>query len=477
MKKILIILSLFLSTALMAQNETDALRYSRTFFGGTARYQSMGGAFGAVGADFSTLSTNPAGIGLFKSSELSITPSIFINNTVSNYNNTRDEDSKYNFNFDNIGGVLVFDNQKENGWVNFQLGFGYNRLKNFNNRMMIEGYNDSNSLLTQYLDNITGVNPDDLQDIYPFDIGLAYEADLIFTDTLGNYYSDMPNGGMLQRKTQSSHGYLDEAVLSFGANYSDKLFIGVTLGFPRIYYSEQSSYSEIDTEDDSQYFKSFTINNNLKTTGRGFNLKFGMIFKPVDWLRLGAAVHTPTFYDNMTDTWYSSVNSQFDDLSSYYANSPDGAFDYQLQTPMRSMGNIAFIVGNHGLISADIEFVDYSDARLREEQDFYEQNNAISDKYTTQTNYHIGTEWKIENIYLRGGYAFYGSPYKNNINDAERTYYTFGMGFRDQNYFLDLAYVVSNESSDYYLYDSEYVNPVRNDFKNTKLMVSFGLKF
>jgi len=473
--KILILLALFISIGVNAQNETDALRYSRTFFGGTARYESIGGAFGALGADFSTLSTNPAGIGLFKSSEFSITPSLFVNNSESNYNGTVNEDNKYNFNFNNIGGVFNFDTHKETGWKNFQLGFGYNRLNNFNKRMMIEGFNNSSSLLTQYLDNITGINPGDLQDMYPFDINLAYETDLIFTDTLGNYYCDMPEGGMLQRKTVSSHGYIDETVVSFGANYNDKFFLGVTLGFPKIYYSEESGYSEIDTEDKSEYFDAFTLHNNLKTKGTGFNLKFGMIYKPVDWLRLGAAVHTPTFYDDMTDTWYSSISSQFDDGTHYYKSSPDGAFDYKLETPMRTMGNIAFIIGTHGLISADVEFVDYSDARLREEQDFYDQNDAIRNKYTTQTNYHIGTEWRVENIYLRGGYAFYGSPYKNNINDAERTYYTFGMGFREQNYFVDVAYVISNESSDYYLYD--YANPVKNDFKTSKFMVSFGFKF
>lgn len=482
MKKISIIL--FITSAftftLKAQNEVDALRYSRTTFGGTARYMSMGGAFGALGADFSTLNTNPAGIGLYKSSELTFTPSIFVNKTKSEYNDELNDDSKYNFNISNAGFVYsykVSNKLQENGWKNVQFGFGLNKNNNFNNRMLIEGYNNNNSLLTEYLDYAKGIRTKDLQSMYPFDVNLAYKTDLIFTDSLGNYYCDMPDGNILQRKSINTGGSMNETVLSFGANYNDRLYLGATIGFPNFKYTEESSYSEIDINNKNDYFDSFTLHNYLETKGSGFNLKFGMILRATDWFRIGAAVHTPTFFNIMNDKWHSSMDSYFDNGNHYYKKSPQGNYDYKLETPMRALGSIAFIIGKYGLLSADYEFVDYSDSRLRSENDFYNENRAIQNKYKAQGNLHLGTEWRLDKFSIRGGYAHYASPYKNNINDAERTSYSFGFGYRVNNYFIDMAYVYTNETKDYYLYDAYYVNPVNNKIKSNNILVSLGFKF
>lgn len=59
MKKIMII-GILLAGSLLAkaQNEVDALLFSQSVYQGTARSMAMGGAFGALGADFSALSTN-----------------------------------------------------------------------------------------------------------------------------------------------------------------------------------------------------------------------------------------------------------------------------------------------------------------------------------------------------------------------------------------------------------------------------------
>jgi hypothetical protein len=145
MKKILIITAaLAASLSLNAQNEVDALRYSQLIPGGTARFNSLAGAFGALGADFSTLSTNPAGLGVYKQSEFSFTPSLYLGKTTSTYQTKTGEDLKYNFNLGNTGLVMVMPAGKalrESGWRNIQFGVGLNRLNNYNNRMLIEGFN------------------------------------------------------------------------------------------------------------------------------------------------------------------------------------------------------------------------------------------------------------------------------------------------------------------------------------------------
>jgi len=476
-----IFISLVSIITVKAQNEVDALRYSQITFGGTARSMGMGGAFGALGADFSSLSTNPAGIGLYKKSELTFTPSFYEGKTSSSFNGTSNDDSKYNLNISNVGLVVAFEPSKNltnSGWKNFQFGFGMNRYANFNNRMMIEGFNSSSSLLSSFVNEANGTAPSDL---YAFDLGLAYKTDLIYSDTTGNnkYKNDMPNGGVLQSKTVTTNGCINEIVLSFGANYNDKLYFGATIGFPQLRYFEESTYSEINTSDPGNYFNSFSYNQNMETKGNGINLKLGMIYRPADWVRIGAAIHTPTFYNYMRDKWSSSMSSRFNDGNGYTADSPDGSFDYTLETPMRAIGSVAFIIGNYGLISGDYEYVDYSNAKLRsDDDDFVDANNAIRNNYQDQSNIRLGTEWRVgPQFSIRGGYALYGSPYKSGINDAERTSYTAGLGYRDQDFFADFAYVLTQSKEKYYLYNYEGMPAVQNDLKTNNFVLTFGFKF
>ena len=159
--------SLLLTFVVNAQNEMDALRYSQIFPSGSARFAGLAGAFGAIGADFSTLSFNPAGIGMYRTSELVFTPSLFVGKTDSEYNGVFRDDYKYNFNVGNIGFVYTFYSKSrfsddEEGWKNAQFGFGVNRLNNFNNRIFIEGPNSQNSLLDEYLHNANGINYNNL---------------------------------------------------------------------------------------------------------------------------------------------------------------------------------------------------------------------------------------------------------------------------------------------------------------------------
>src|SRR5674536_391977 len=88
MKRIGLLISavLFMFQGVIAQNVDDALRYSQSFYGGTARFMSMGGAFTALGGDISSLSQNPAGLGVFRSSEITLTPQLFHINTAASFN-------------------------------------------------------------------------------------------------------------------------------------------------------------------------------------------------------------------------------------------------------------------------------------------------------------------------------------------------------------------------------------------------------
>ena len=230
MKRILVtVITLIVGiVSLKAQNEIDALRYSRLTPAGTARFVAMGGAFGALGADFSTLSNNPAGIGLYRSSEVTITPTIFIGSTESTYFTDFNEDERYNFNLGNIGIVMVSNPALRNPsseWKNIQFGFGLNRLANFNNRVVIDGFNESSSYLTPYI-NYANENNLSLNDLDDFGSGLAYDTYLMGYDSAsGKYWIDMPDGNVLQRKTMETSGSINEMVFTVGANYNDRVYL------------------------------------------------------------------------------------------------------------------------------------------------------------------------------------------------------------------------------------------------------------
>jgi hypothetical protein len=209
MKKIIAsVLITTLTIVVYSQNQLDALRYSQTYFGGTARSMGMAGAFGSAGADFSTSSSNPAGLGLYKSSEFTFSPSFYSGKTLSEYNNQSSDDQKFNFNINNLGLVFNFDTKKEDverpGWNNVQFSFGLNRLNNFNNRTIIQGDSPNSSLLNLFTSQANGNTSDNLD---RFGNALAFDTWLIDTFPVTNsYYSVIPDGGVLQRKLITTTG-------------------------------------------------------------------------------------------------------------------------------------------------------------------------------------------------------------------------------------------------------------------------------
>ncbi|OFX17578.1 MAG: hypothetical protein A2033_04555 [Bacteroidetes bacterium GWA2_31_9] len=494
MKKILfIIASLLISNYLIAQNEVDALRYSQNFYGGTARSVSMGSAFGALGGDFSCLSTNPAGIGVYRKTELTFTPSLFYASNKSTYLGSGFSDYKYNFNLNNFGFVAAFNSGEDKGWVNLNIGFGYNRLNNFNNNVLIIGANDKNSMTDYFALRANGQTSTTLEDPENssyFNEGLAWMSYLIDPDTIINnkYHSALKNYGEVQRKSIKSDGSMGEYLFSMGANYSHKFYLGGTIGIQSVRYEENSVYKELDDYNVIDSFASFTFNQHLKTSGAGFNFKIGTIFRPVDWVRLGFALHTPTLLA-LEDEYQNSIESDlYANTADGYVDtvitlsSPTGKYQYELATPLRAMGSIGFVIKKIALISVDYEFVDYSTARLRaDDYDFYDENNNIQMNYTAASNIRAGAEYRFENYAFRGGYSIYGNPFNtsNMDNNTKRTSYSLGFGIREENFFFDLAFVHSISKEKYYLYNPNMVknDPATISTTNNQVLATFGFKF
>ncbi len=468
-------------SALQAQNDIDAMRYSQLTFGGTARFASMAGSMGALGGDISTLSFNPAGIAIFKKTEVSITPSVFSQTTTSTYNSNTSSDSKLNFNLGNIGlvaSINLMSDKNTSGWENINFGFGYNRTNNFHNRMDIQGNNKTSSLLDVFVTNANGHTSANFD---KFSTDLAWQTYLFNPSTDSTAYLQythvVPNYGIKQKKSVETSGSMGETVISFGGNYKSKIYLGGTIGIVRVRYNELSTYEEIDEKDTIPNFKSFTYGQDLATSGNGVNLKLGAIIRPNDWFRVGVAIHTPTSL-NLKDSYSSSMKSNLDGVS-YDTVSPQGSFDYRVTTPFRAIGSLGFIINKMAILNVDYEYVDYSYAQLHSSPNvFSDVNKVIRDKYTSTGNLRVGGEVRLDPIAIRVGYALYGSPFKANENkNASRSSYTAGIGYRQDYYFIDFAYVHTQYTEFNYLYTTPKATSVENKYKNSSFMLSLGFRF
>lgn len=490
MKNILLSLAMVLAFyAMQAQNANDALRYSLSSYNGTARFMGLSGAYGAIGADFSSLSQNPAGIGLYRKSEFTISPGFYNASTSSSFFGNKESDFRNNMTLGNMGMIFAAnlnENKGEGMLKGLQFGFGMNRTNNFSNRVIIEGYNTTNSLMGHYADvaNNDG-NPMSLSQLDEFSTLMAYDVNLLVYDSgsqnnPAHYWVDMPNGNVLQRKSIQMSGSSREMLLSGGLNYNNKLYLGLSLCFPSLRYEETSNYSELDnnhlssSSDPDFNFSSVQRTENLTTKGSGFNLKFGIIYKPVEFLRIGGAIHTSTTY-NLTDDWSSKMTSTFENGDTYTSSSPDGAYDYKLSTPFKAIGSIAFVFPKFGFITADYEYIDYSSAKLRaDDYDFFDENEVVKTNLNATGNLRIGAEYRHDIFAFRAGTSFYGSPYKNETTRGARMGYSAGIGIREKDYFLDFAFNHQLSKDDLYLYGA---TAAENTYKVNQLLMTLGFKF
>jgi hypothetical protein len=486
---------LFFPVVSAAQSDIDALRYSQQTFGVTARSMGMGGAFGALGADYSALAINPAGIGFYRKSEFSFTMG-FNNRTIdSETGSSINSLSRFSFDLPNMGIVFAFPGKKKSDWKQFGFGIGYHRTANFNSESYYEGRNDYNSMLDAFTEEIYlngGASTEDLFNYYPFDAYLAYQTWLINPDSLdpNQYNSVIPNGGAYQSRSSVTRGGMGEFSLAFGGNFNERVYFGVSIAFPNIRYEEESVYTEEDRFNtisvaDTLNIRSFKYYQFLHTQGTGFNAKFGLIVRPSDWIRFGASIQTPTWYF-LTDNYHASMSSSFEGGGySSVMDSPEGVYSYDLRTPFKATGSVALILGKIGLLSFDYEATNYTSAELdASDYSFSEENSQIRQVYSSfASNYRGGIEIKLGDIALRGGVAYYSSPF-NEENQYERTdqhvmSYTGGMGYRGKRYFLDVGYSYSERSEYFSPYSLafEAVPGVIQDRTDHRVFTTIGVRF
>lgn len=466
MKKIVIILLIgcFMPFANQAQQASDILRYSRNELTGTARTLGVSNSSGALGGDYGALHQNPASLGIYRKSEFVFSPGFYKMNSNSLVENATNPFSRQGaasqLAIDNIG--MVFASKlNRNSENTFNVAIGFNRVAKFNRDFEYRG-ETLGSIGTRFAELASGKEPNELDN---FTTGLAYDTYIIGIEEMGtNYFSDFTNEDLVNKNGSfKSEGGIYELDLSFASNIDQKLSLGVKLGVPIVSYEEEVLYTETDDNNISPYFNRLEYDQYLNTTGTGFNAALGVIYAPVFPLRIGLAFQSPTWY-SMSDDFDTRMFFDYVDDPDVFpaappqeALSPEGRFSYSLKTPWRIRGQAGFLVSKSGFISAEVEYLDYSNASFSYERGFEQSeriiNRDIRNQFDEVINIKLGGEYAYEKFRARLGTAFYQDPLVG--SNSFSSSYTGGLGFREDNFFIDLAYRWSQDDFTFSPYERD----------------------
>ncbi len=500
MKKLIITSSMvILCLPLFAQNDMDAIRYTNKKFGSTAKSMSIAGAVGALGADISSASVNPAGLAQFKKGEFSFSLGLLNAKNTTTYLGNTISDHAFKMNIPNVG--LVFANKtaskkNERGWKNYTVAINMARIADFNRIVNFSGVNNHTSLMDYFAERANGLSISQIRatnaeiddNEFSSKTTMAWEAYLF--DSVGNkqyaanaspIFHAINQKGVLQQS-----GGMNEYNFSMAGNYSDVVYLGATLCYTSLNFDEARTHNE--TNDPLNVSKSamadFTYSENLKTTGGGFSGRLGIVVKAHEYLRLGAAIQTPQVL-NLDDAYDFGLAASLRNGLAYDFKSKQGQYAYRLQTPARYTLSATGIVGKQGFISADIENVDYSAMRLRSTDGSNAMeiaNDEIRGKYSDAINFRVGGEWVKDEFRLRGGYANYASPFiKSQNSNLHSKYITGGLGIKDKAWALDLGFVhclTNDVFQPYVLNDNTRPQAIANNaFTSNSMVITFTSRF
>lgn len=522
--------SLLASIGMGAQTIYDVTKMTEKDLNGTARFVGMGGAMGALGGDISTIATNPAGIGIYRSNDAAVSFGFSTTGTESTYGGNTYNADKNRWQLNNAGFVFSnkIGNQTALRYVNF--AFNYNRAKSFNKTTAMEGLLNltpngevvsQTFLMASQASGMLGegYNIDDINttgNIFDHNKvgwlsalgwqGFLYNPIRNDDDNIIGFGTDLPQP--YSKFNSRETGGVDQYDFNISFNFNDRVYLGMTVGAYDMNYTKSSVYSEDYGEGEGYDLTSWT-----KIDGSGFDFKFGAIIRPIETspLRIGLAIHTPTFYKLTLATnailvsdIYRKDNDGTGDVElrrqtvdSYdYLNDKDMAYDYELRTPWKYNLSLGYIVGTSLALGAEYEYQDYSSIRLHypEGDEMSYENSQVKGMLKGVNTLRLGAEYKvIPEFALRAGYNYSSAAYKDGAykdlplnsvmtdtdyaNAKSKSNYTLGIGYRGSLVYADLAYQYSTYKSDFYAFDDEYLN--KTEVTNTRSQVIFtlGMRF
>lgn len=518
-----------------AQDIYTMSKVSAEGLNGTARFVGMGGAMSALGADISTMGTNPAGIGLYRKADIATSLSVDALADGEKF----DGHGKSRVSFDQIG--FVYPMKMNAGSMRyFNIGFNYHKRNNFHSLISADQVLDGPSQTWQMSDlssywggaakgtplSVAGYQtylyePLGTQDASGYDQYAVYDAS-------NNSYRKSVTGGIQQYD------------FNLSTNISDRYYFGLTVG---VYNVDLDSYSEyfenlVSTSDHSIAAGSYLLRNSRSLKGAGVDLKLGTIIYPIEGssFRVGLSIASPVWYSltaNCTSTINSTINGIMDGqvmddgkllydgshAGTYDYRTEIGDYDYNIHTPWKFNISAGGTIGNFLALDAEYEYSDYSSAKLTYDEvydyDFDWSRNETKDRELNRqaskylkgvSTVRLGAEAKLDyGLSLRLGYNYVSSPVKSNamanqfINSASIDYatstnyinpgdinrYTVGLGYRASHFYADFAYQYQKQSGDFYAFSTQQGNAaVENEAPCTSLkldksqfLLTLGYKF
>lgn len=492
---LLIAIASFLYVPTFAQIEPGSLGYYSyvPLFGGqtvygSARIQGLAGAGVSLGGDIGLITYNPASLGFFRKSEVSLSAGVGSTSNQANFLGNTTKANRTWFGIPNFGAVFNFskDDLVPGIFRGGSLGITFTKVNDYQQRYLLSGVNSKNSM-TDYLAENANANlaaGGSFGKVYNQDASLpntldalSYYSYLIDYDSSSNkYYAgvgyyDSFNGGRYQKGDNYYDFSLDQAKqketvlqkggqyswdISYGANINDRVYLGVGGSILISNYQQERLFSE--THAPFPYgLKDFTFRETNTHKGTGYVAKAGAIIKATDWMRIGASIQSPT-YNFMRETYSWGIVANYDGIiinnnpsNTRYLDHADvktttNSFDYRFVKPMRASTGLTLLAGKRGFITGDVEFVPYKTASLQYPGDrflFTADNTTIKNIYNNVFNYKLGAEVRMAKLYtLRGGFAYNADPY-NRVDDLKRDqyYFTMGGGYRIEGFYVDLAVV------------------------------------
>ncbi len=510
MKRLLpILIALFSSSTIWAQEPIDALRNAFNVQSGTARVQAIGGAMGSLGGDITATFVNPAGLGFYRTGDVVFTPNYKFGQTGATYLGRKENSTTNKFAIGTSGVVWGSSDNRKTRSSAFSLAI--NQVADFKSDVVYRGQNNSSSYSQKFLDEINNANIKDANAVasnYPFGTSLAFNT--YWIDTIGGgssnnyrFQTRAPIGsGLLQQNTITTRGGITEFALGVGVNLNDKVLVGGTIGIPVYRMERDAEFVEADaTSNPNNKFDYAIYKQGLITTGAGINLKGGIIYKPKEYWRLGFAFHTPTFY-SLTDKNTAEITTNTESYKGTFTQkledvtTASSEFKYIQMTPLKLIASVSYVLREiqdvtkqKGFITADVEytaypmssyFTDNSQATSQDTKTYFTSlNKAISNAYKGAFNFRAGGELKFTTVMVRAGVAYYGNPYQNIHNESgSHLNLSGGLGYRHKGFFIDATYVYAvNKDVDvpYRLQSATYYNAT---LKNTagKIALTFGVK-
>ena len=496
-KYIFFAVSLFAALSANAQETYENAKLAGEDLNGTARYVGMGGAMEALGADISTIGSNPAGIGLFRHSNVSLSAGLLMQSDGKEFSNGK----KTNLSFDQIGGVYT-TRTGQKSFLNF--GFNYHKSKNFDYILNAAGsLNGSSQNKQSYIkgilanensggffvgkdkkgQNVGYVEAPSLNNPSPnvastwSQIDYLYWNNLIPDKNTGRLNYESASGYNLAR---ANTGYIGNYDFAVSGNLNDRVYLGLTFGMKDVNYKGYSEYRE-----NLNNAGGVLVRDERKVTGSGFDITAGVIVRPVaeSPFRIGAYVKSPTWYDLTTSNATGLVYAQgTKNKESYISNS----YDFKMWTPWKFGFSLGHTIGNNIALGATYEYENYANINSRVNNGgyydyYYDQyyESSIPDKnmnaHTKEvlkgvSTLKLGVEYKpVSNVALRMGYNYVGAKYANNgqkdpglasfgtsyssttdyTNWGEINRFTLGVGYQVKKFNIDLAYQYSAQKGSF----------------------------